>query len=59
VVRRSVGKGVLMFSPVGYQGSTIKIAPPLVITEEAVLDGMAGLEEAVAEAVADKEGAVR
>ena len=56
VVRRSVEKGVLMFSPVGYQGSTIKISPPLVITEAAVLDSLAGFEEALAEAAAEKEG---
>ncbi|MEK7409042.1 MAG: aminotransferase class III-fold pyridoxal phosphate-dependent enzyme [Acidobacteriota bacterium] len=52
VVRRSVEKGVLMFSPVGYMGSTVKIAPPLVLTEEALLDSLAAFEEAFAEAVA-------
>ncbi len=51
VVRRAVEKGVLMFSPVGYGGATIKICPPLVITEAAILDSMAALEEAFAEAV--------
>src|SRR5579862_1922558 len=52
VVRRVVEKGVLMFSPVGYGGATIKICPPLVITEAAILDSLAGLEEAFAEAIA-------
>ena len=52
VVRRAVEKGVLMFSPVGYGGATIKICPPLVITEAAILDSLAGLEEAFAEAIA-------
>jgi 4-aminobutyrate aminotransferase/diaminobutyrate-pyruvate transaminase/4-aminobutyrate aminotransferase/(S)-3-amino-2-methylpropionate transaminase len=51
-VGRAIEKGVLMFSPVGFGGSTIKICPPLVITEEAVLDSLAGFEEAFAEAVA-------
>jgi len=46
-----VEKGVLMFSPVGYGGGTVKICPPLVITEAAVLDSVAALEEAFAEAV--------
>jgi 4-aminobutyrate aminotransferase-like enzyme len=50
VVRRSVEKGVLMFSPVGYGGATVKISPPLVITEEAILDSVAALEEAFTEA---------
>ncbi len=52
VVRRAVEKGVLMFSPVGYGGATIKICPPLVITEAAMLDSLAAFEEAFVEAVA-------
>jgi 4-aminobutyrate aminotransferase/diaminobutyrate-pyruvate transaminase/4-aminobutyrate aminotransferase/(S)-3-amino-2-methylpropionate transaminase len=51
IVQRSLEKGVLMFSPVGLGGGTVKIAPPLVITEEAVLESCAVLEEAVAEAL--------
>jgi 4-aminobutyrate aminotransferase / (S)-3-amino-2-methylpropionate transaminase / 5-aminovalerate transaminase len=51
VVRRSIEKGVLMFSPVGHGGATIKICPPLVITEAAMLDSIAAFEEAFAEAV--------
>jgi 4-aminobutyrate aminotransferase/diaminobutyrate-pyruvate transaminase/4-aminobutyrate aminotransferase/(S)-3-amino-2-methylpropionate transaminase len=47
VVRRAVEKGVLMFSPVGYGGATIKICPPLVITEAAILDSLSAFEEAV------------
>ena len=52
IVRRSVEKGVLLFSPVGYNGSTVKIAPPLCISEAALLDSLTGFEEAVAEAMA-------
>ncbi len=52
VVRRTVEKGVLMFTPVGTGGATVKIAPPLVITEEAIADSMLALEEAFAEATA-------
>lgn len=51
VVRRSIEKGVLMFTPVGYGGGTVKICPPLVITEAAILDSVSALEEAFAEAV--------
>src|SRR5260370_33333094 len=50
VVRRTVEKGVLMFTPVGVGGATVKIAPPLVITEEAIDDSVSALEEAFAEA---------
>jgi 4-aminobutyrate aminotransferase/(S)-3-amino-2-methylpropionate transaminase len=57
VVRRTVEKGVLMFSPVGHGGATIKICPPLVITEAAILDSVGALEEALAEAIRAKAAA--
>lgn len=47
VVRRSVEKGLMLFSPVGV--SCVKIAPPLCITEEQVLEGCEVLNEALAE----------
>ncbi|MGH9612876.1 MAG: aspartate aminotransferase family protein [Bryobacteraceae bacterium] len=49
IVRRCFEKGVLMFSPVGLAGGTVKISPPLTITEEAILESTAVLEEAFAE----------
>lgn len=57
VVRRAVEKGVLMFSPVGHGGATIKICPPLVITEAAILDSVAALAEAFAEALSAQAAA--
>ncbi|MBI5086581.1 MAG: aspartate aminotransferase family protein [Acidobacteria bacterium] len=51
IARRAVDKGVLLFSPVGFKGSTVKIAPPLSITAEALEDSLAGFEEAVMEAL--------
>jgi len=51
VVMRSIEKGVLMFSPVGPNGCTVKIAPPLVITEAALGESLAAFEEAFAEGV--------
>ncbi len=51
VVRLCFEKGVLMFAPVGFGGATVKIAPPLVITEEAILESTAVLEEAFGEAI--------
>jgi 4-aminobutyrate aminotransferase / (S)-3-amino-2-methylpropionate transaminase / 5-aminovalerate transaminase len=51
VVRRSMEKGLLMFSPVGFGGGTVKISPPLVITEEALNESLDVLEEAFAEAL--------
>ena len=40
-----------MFSPVGLGGGTVKISPPLVITEEALLESLQVLDEVFAEAV--------
>src|SRR5713226_3665158 len=51
VVRRSVEKGVLMFSPVRFGGATVKISPPLVITEAAIQDSVTAMEQAFAEAL--------
>lgn len=59
VVRRSVEKGVLMFSPVGFGGGTVKISPPLVITEEALAESVSVLEEAFAEATVAREAVAR
>jgi len=39
-------KGLLMFAPVGIAGECLKIAPPLIINEEALKEGLKVLEEA-------------
>ncbi len=49
VVERCMEKGVLMFSPVGLGGATVKISPPLVITKEAIFESVGVLEEAFRE----------
>jgi 4-aminobutyrate aminotransferase / (S)-3-amino-2-methylpropionate transaminase / 5-aminovalerate transaminase len=51
VVERAMRKGVLMFAPVGFGGATVKISPPLVIPEDAIVESVDALEEAFAEAV--------
>ncbi|NOX67494.1 MAG: aspartate aminotransferase family protein [Chlorobi bacterium] len=38
-------KGLLMFSPVGIGGMCVKVAPPLMITKEALEDGLKVLDE--------------
>jgi 4-aminobutyrate aminotransferase-like enzyme len=45
-IRASIERGVLMFSPVGFGGGTIKVCPPLNITQEAVDESLAVFEEA-------------
>lgn len=54
IVRRSVEKGLLMFSPVGKMGGTVKVAPPLNLTPEACEDSLGAFREALAEAVTAK-----
>lgn len=51
IVRRCVEKGLLMFSPVGYGSASVKIAPPLVVEEEPLREGIAVLEEVLGEAI--------
>ncbi len=50
IVEECVRGGLLMFSPVGFGSATVKISPPLVITAEAIKEGVEVLEEAIAEA---------
>jgi len=52
IVQGCYERGLLMFSPVGYGGGTVKISPPLMTPEEAVREGLAVLAEAVEDAVA-------
>jgi 4-aminobutyrate aminotransferase-like enzyme len=49
IIESCFHKGLLFFSPVGAWGQTVKVAPPLTITEEALREGLAVLAEAVAE----------
>jgi 4-aminobutyrate aminotransferase/(S)-3-amino-2-methylpropionate transaminase len=51
VVQKAMEKGVLMFAPVGFGMATVKISPPLVITEEAITESVGVLEEAFSESV--------
>lgn len=51
IVRRAVEKGLLLFSPVGFGGATVKICPPLNISEDAAVEGVHVLEECIEEAV--------
>ena len=44
LVRRAIQKGVMLFAPVGMGGASVKINPPLVITEEALKEGLDVLE---------------
>jgi 4-aminobutyrate aminotransferase/(S)-3-amino-2-methylpropionate transaminase len=46
IVQHCVESGVLMFSPVGLGGGTVKISPPLVISEEALDESLGVLEQA-------------
>ena len=52
IIGKCIEKGVLLFSPVGFGGGTVKICPPLVINEEAMTESLNAFEEAVHEALA-------
>jgi 4-aminobutyrate aminotransferase / (S)-3-amino-2-methylpropionate transaminase / 5-aminovalerate transaminase len=59
IVLRSVEKGVLMFSPVGFGGGAVKISPPLVINEEALIESIEVLEEAIVESLIPERAAAQ
>jgi 4-aminobutyrate aminotransferase-like enzyme len=52
IIERCMWKGLLLFAPVGAWGQTVKIAPPLTFSHEALEEGLAVLNEATDEAVA-------
>jgi 4-aminobutyrate aminotransferase-like enzyme len=52
IIERCIEKGLLLFSPVGFGGATVKICPPLVINEEALRESIGVLEETLAELTA-------
>jgi len=51
VINLCYQKGLLMFAPVGVGGGCVKIAPPLCISEEAIMEGCEVIREAVKEAL--------
>jgi 4-aminobutyrate aminotransferase / (S)-3-amino-2-methylpropionate transaminase / 5-aminovalerate transaminase len=55
IVERCFQQGLLLFSPVGAWGQTIKIAPPLTVTQDALNEGLEVLQHAVDAAVADRK----
>ena len=59
VVRRCVESGVMLFAPVGVGGGAIKINPPLIISREALREGLDVVSEAVIVFVGDERGAGR
>ena len=57
IINRCFRKGLLFFSPVGFGGATVKIAPPLCIKKDAVEEGLEVLDEAMAESIAVEDEA--
>ncbi|RJR30243.1 aminotransferase class III-fold pyridoxal phosphate-dependent enzyme [Candidatus Microgenomates bacterium] len=48
IVNECFENGLLLFAPVGFGGGTIKLAPPLIITKDALNEGLYVLETAFA-----------
>jgi 4-aminobutyrate aminotransferase-like enzyme len=57
IIRCCIERGLLMFAPVGFGGASVKVAPPLVITEEPLRESVQVLEEALAQAIAEEDAA--
>ena len=53
VIELCYQRGLLLFAPVGAWGQTIKICPPLTVTEEALIEACNVLDKAVGDAVAE------
>ncbi len=51
IVMRCVEKGLMLFAPVGYAGASVKVSPPLGITEEPLRESVEVLEEAMTEVI--------
>ena len=51
IVHSCYRKGLLLFAPVGIGGGCVKIAPPLCITEEAVIEGCMVIRESIKEII--------
>lgn len=49
-------RGLLFFAPVGAWGQTVKLCPPLTITEDALQEGLTVLSQAVDEAISGING---
>ena len=54
IVERCFEKGLLFFCPVGAWGQTVKIAPPLTITEDALREGLEVLRSVMDEIIAEQ-----
>jgi len=54
--RRAVQQGVMLFAPVGFGGASVKLAPPLMIAQDALREGMAVIEEAFAYVIETQRG---
>ncbi|MBG89935.1 MAG: aspartate aminotransferase family protein [Verrucomicrobiales bacterium] len=54
IVELCFERGLLFFAPAGAWGQTIKLCPPLTITEEALIEGMDVFASAVDDAIAEQ-----
>ena len=50
IVETAYRRGLLLIAPIGFYGNVIRIAPPLVITEQEALRGVELLADAIADA---------
>jgi len=55
IIHNCFRNGLLMFAPVGMGGGCVKIAPPLCITKDAILEGCQVLRESIKRAVSSQK----
>lgn len=51
VVEKCVQKGLMLYAPLGPGGGTVKMNPPLMIEEDALIEGLSVFSEAVEESI--------
>ncbi|MBN1572174.1 MAG: aspartate aminotransferase family protein [Deltaproteobacteria bacterium] len=51
VVEKCIQKGLMLYAPLGPGGGTVKMNPPLIIEEEALMEGISAFSEAVEESI--------
>jgi len=47
IIMEAARRGLVMIAPIGFYGNVLRIAPPLIITEEEAMDGLDRLEDAL------------
>ena len=53
IIDRAAQKGLILIAPIGFYGNVIRVAPPLMISEDLMMKGVEIIEECIREVGAD------